>query len=197
MCIGCNGAAALSVCSAFLANQLRECAISPDSAIGTIGPPGKNGTLHGLGEVCPPPCCPLLSVARVISPTISPGAAWMAADRVEPVAGAPMPGFDSSEACPKARVARPVGAVAQAELTNPHRRSTRWPVASLRRPRFYAWSRVLQRSIPASAPANFPSNIRDLDAPLRATLGGPQGSDSFSKCQDRSQHMLVWTNPFT
>jgi hypothetical protein len=48
MCIGCNGAAALSVCSAFLASRLRECAISPDSAIGTIGRREKSDTPYEI-----------------------------------------------------------------------------------------------------------------------------------------------------
>jgi len=48
MCIGCNGAAALLIWSTFLANQLRECAISPDSAIGTIGQPGKSDTPYEI-----------------------------------------------------------------------------------------------------------------------------------------------------
>jgi hypothetical protein len=51
MRIDCNGGAALTICSAFLAIQLRECAVSPDFAIGTIGNACKTGTRRNVGRV--------------------------------------------------------------------------------------------------------------------------------------------------
>ncbi len=53
MCIGCNSAAALLIWSTFLANQLRECAICPGPAIGTIGQSGKNGPDRSCGTIRP------------------------------------------------------------------------------------------------------------------------------------------------
>jgi hypothetical protein len=87
MCVGCNNAAALLISSTLLANQLRECAISPDFAIGTIARPRKTGAPHDLDKVRQLPCPSVLCVAKVTSPAISAGAASMAADRVKPAAG--------------------------------------------------------------------------------------------------------------
>ncbi len=85
-CIGCNGATALLIWSGIRANQLHECAIFPDFAIGTIGQAGKTGTLRGPVEVCQLPYPSVLPAARATAPTVSPDAASMADDRVEPAA---------------------------------------------------------------------------------------------------------------
>jgi hypothetical protein len=78
------------MCASKLARQLRECAISPDFAIGTIGQPGKSNTLYEIrstkseiGTVGRPRqsdrirlrpraalCSSVLSAAGVISPTV-------------------------------------------------------------------------------------------------------------------------------
>ncbi len=51
MCVDCNNAAALSLSYPLLANKLRKCAVSPDTAIGTIGQPGKTGTPYELRAI--------------------------------------------------------------------------------------------------------------------------------------------------